>query len=225
MNPIHWLLFIGTVGLSLAFTLYGQWVFWKYALPGHPTAVTGCEVARYILDQRGFLHISVTPMEPSEEYASQEGLSLEPKIYEGQDFLSILQAARQAYLKSQFSNMTFWVRLKKKMTLVVQVAVLTGWVFLLSGIFFRPLNFLVPIGLSCFTVVMILAIFDLPFEMEVEEKTSAFLRACEHFQRNEFMHLKKLNQAIAFWGLSNILRVPWNVCCSFFKKGKRVYGF
>lgn len=221
MNPIQWLFFLGTVVVSLGFTLYGQWVLWKYAMPDYKTVVTGCEVARYVLDQRGFLHISVTPMELSQEDPSPEGFFLEPRIYEGRDFLSILKAAHQAFLKSQFSNMIFWVRLKRRMTVIIQVAVLTGWLLLLCGVLFRFLNFMVDIGLGCFTVVMVLAIFDLPFELEVEEKTSGFLRQFEHFQRNEFMHLKKLNQALAFWGLSNIVRAPWNVGRSFFRKGEK----
>ena len=92
MNPIHWLFFIGTVVVSLGFALYGQWVLWKYAAPSYRTEVTGCEIARFVLDQAGLLHIAVTPMESSEEYLSMEGFFLEPKVYEGHDFLS--QSAR-----------------------------------------------------------------------------------------------------------------------------------
>lgn len=225
MNPIHWLFFFGTIVVSLGFTLYGQWVFWKYSMPDYRTSVTGCEIARYVLDHRGFFHISVTPLEPPDDSSSPEGFSLDPKIYEGQDFLSILRAARQAFLKSQFSNMTFWIRLKKRMTFLVGITSLAGWLLILPGIFFRPLGFLTSMGLGCFAVVMILAILDLPFELEVEEKTSGFLKHYEHFQPNEFMCLKKLNQAIAFWGLSNIMRAPWAVGVYLFRKGDKAYEF
>ena len=33
--------------------------------------------------------------------------------YEGHDFLSLLHAARQAFLKCQLSNLTFWCGLKR----------------------------------------------------------------------------------------------------------------
>src|SRR5664279_3253587 len=99
MNPVHWLFFIGTVVVSLVFLIHGQWVLWKYRAPSYRTVVTGCEVARFVLDQAGFVQVPVTPIEPSEEYPSTEALFLEPKFYEGRDFLSVLGAARQAFLK------------------------------------------------------------------------------------------------------------------------------
>ncbi|HNX69136.1 MAG TPA: zinc metallopeptidase [Candidatus Omnitrophota bacterium] len=225
MNLIQCFFFIGTAVVSLCFALYLRWVFLKYTLPSHRTAVTGCEVARYVLDQRGFLHVSVTPLEPSGEYPSMEGFFLDPKIYEGRDFLALIQAARLAFLKSQFSNMTFWVRLKNRMALVVRIAVFSGWALFLLGVFFRPLNFFINMGLGCFTVVMVLAVFDLPFELEVEERTSEFLRGSGHFQQNEYVHIKKLNQAIAFQGLASIVRVPFGACCNFFRKKETADGF
>ena len=220
MNPAHWFFFIGTVVVSLGFAFYGQWVLWKYKTPSYRTIVTGCEVARFVLDQAGLHHIAVTPIEPAEEYFSQEGLFLEPKVYEGHDFLSVLRAARQAYLKSQLSNMTFWIRLKKRMNFVVRFTVLAGWVLFTLGIFFTGFRFLVNLGLGCFSVVMVLVIFDMPFELEVEERTSLLLKNSGHFQLNEWIHLKKLNRAIALWGLAAVVRAPFDKClCLFGKKG------
>lgn len=220
MNPVHWFFFIGTVGVSLGFAFYGQWVLWKYKAPAYRTVVTGCEIARFVLDRAGLIQVAVTPIEPSEEYASTEGLFLEPRVYEGHDFLSVLHAARQAFLKSQLSNMTFWVRLKKRMVFVIRFTVLSGWIVLILGNFFPGLRFLVNLGLGCFSVVLALGIFDLPFELEVEEKTSRLLGDSGHFQMNEMMHLKKLNQAMAFGGLAAIVRAPFDRCvCSRGKKG------
>jgi len=220
MNPVHWLFFIGTVVVSLVFAIYVQWVLWKYKAPSYSTAVTGCEIARFVLDQAGFVQVPVTPVEPSEEYPSIDGLFLEPKIYEGRDFLSILQAARQAFLKSQLSNMTFWVRLKKRMAFVIRFMVLAGWVLLICGNFSPLLRFLVNLGLGCFAVVMALVVFDVPFELDVEEKTSKLLKLSGHFQPNERAHLKKLGRATALLGLSAIVCAPFDKClCLMGKKG------
>lgn len=224
MNPAHWLFFIGTVVVSLGFVLYVQWVLWKYKTPSYRTIVTGCEIARFVLDQAGLHHIAVTPIEPSEEYSSQEGLFLEPKVYEGHDFLSVLQAARQAYLKSQLSNMTFWIRLKKRMSFVIRFMISSGWVLLAFGIFFSGLRFLVNLGLGCFSVVMALVIFDAPFELEVEEKTSLLLKNSGHFQWNEWIRLKKLNRAMALWGLGVVVRAPFDKCLCLFGKKGMAYG-
>ena len=220
MNPVHWFFFIGTAAVSLGFALHGQWVLWKYKAPSYRTIVTGCEMARFVLDQAGFIQVAVTPSESSEEYPSNEGLFLEPKVYEGRDFLSILRAARQAFLKSQLSNMIFWVRLKKRMAFVIRYTVLAGWVLLVLGNFSPVFRFLVNLGLGCFTVVMVLVIFDLPFELEVEEKTSKLLVHSGHFQPNEMVHLKKLGQATALLGLSVLIRAPFDKClCLAGKKG------
>lgn len=220
MSLVHWFFFIGTVIVSLVFAIYVQWVLWKYKAPSYRTAVTGCEMARFVLDKAGFFQVPVTPLEPSKEYPSSEGLSLEFGIYEGRDFLSVLQAARQAFLKSQLSNMTFWVRLKERMAFVIRFTVLIGWILLALGYFLPLLKFLINLGLGCFTVVMVLVIFDLPFELEVEEKTSKLLQHSGHFQPNEMLHLKKLSQAIALWGPAAIVCAPfyrWG--CLLGKKG------
>ena len=220
MNPVHWLFFIGTVVVSLGFALHGQWVLWKYKAPFYRTAVTGCEIARFVLDKAGLFQVPVTPIESFEENLSAEGLFLEPMVYEGRDFLSVLQAARQAFLKGQLSNMTFWVRLKKRMVFVIRFLVLAGWALLILGCFVPGLRLLVNLGLGCFSVVMALVIFDLPFELEVEEKTSKLLKQSGHFLPNEVVHLKKLSQAIAFWGLAAVVRAPFNKCLSLLgKKG------
>ena len=224
MNPVHWLFFIGTVVVSLGFALYGQWVLWKYKASSYKTIVTGCEIARFVLDQAGLIQVAVTPIEPSEEYPANESLFLESKVYEGRDFLSILQAARQAFLKCQLSNMTFWVRLKKRMAFVIRLTVLAGWIILIIGNFVPVLRFLVNLGLGCFTVTMALVIFDLPFELEVEEKTSELLKKSGHFQPNEMTHLKKLSQAIALWGLAAVVRAPFDKCLCLIGKKGMVYG-
>ncbi|HOW59899.1 MAG TPA: zinc metallopeptidase [Candidatus Omnitrophota bacterium] len=223
MNPIHWFFLIGTVAVSVAFAFYGQWVLWRYAQSSHQTVVTGCEVARFVLDQAGLVHISVAPLGPSMEPSSAEGLLLDPRIYEGRDFLSILQAARQAFLKSQLSNVTFWIRLKKRIAFINWFLVLSGWVLLVLGNFFAPLRFFINLGLGCFCVVMLLAIFDLPFEVEVAERTSALIKRYGHFQHNEMMCLKKINQARAFWGLTAIVLAPFQ-CFYFLGKNGKIYG-
>jgi Zn-dependent membrane protease YugP len=224
MNPGHWFFFTGTVVVSLVFTIYGWWVFWKYKTPSYRTTVTGCEIARFVLDKAGFVQVPVTPLQPSEEYPSTESLFLEPTVYEGRDFLSILRAARQAFLKSQLSNMTFWVRLKKRMAFVIRFTVLAGWALLVLGNFSPGLRFLVNLGLGCFTVVMALVVFDLPFELEVEEKTSKLLGHSGHFQPNEMAHLKKLGRATALLGLAAIVRAPFDKCRCFAGKKEVGYG-
>jgi uncharacterized protein len=224
MNPGHWLFFIGTVAVSLGFALYRWWVFWKYKAPSYRTTVTGCEIARFILDKAGFVQVPVTPVGLSEEYSSAEGLFLESKIYEGRDFLSILQAARLAFLKSQLSNMTFWVRLKKRIAFVIHFTVLAGWILLVLGNFSSGLRFLINLGLGCFTVVMALIIFDLPFELDVVEKTARLLKQSKYFQPNEMAHLRKLGRAIALSGLAVIVRAPFDKCFCFMGKKEVGHG-
>lgn len=219
MSPVQWFFFAGTAGISLGFALYCRWVFWKYKAPAYRTAVTGCEIARFVLDKAGLFHVPVTPAEPSGDYPAAEGLFLEPEIYEGRDFLSVLRAARQAFLKSQLSNMVFWVRLKKRVTFVIRFTVLAGWVLLMFGNLFHSLRFLIDLGLGCFTVVMALVVWDLPFELEVVEKTSAILKQSGNFQPNEMVHLKKLGRAGALGGFSAIVRAPFECRCFAGRKG------
>lgn len=224
MRLIHWIFFTATAGVSLGFALYGRWVFWKYAQPRYRGAVTGCEIARFVLDQAGLPQIGVTPLPPSEEYPSSEGLFVEPWVYDGSDFLSILRAARQAFLKGQLSNMTFWVRLKRRVAFVVRFTVVSGWVLLLCGKFVPGLQFLIEIGLGCFVTVMLMMVFDLPIELEIKERTTALLQKSGYFQPNELMCLKKLNQAVALRGLAALIWVPWVQGIGFWPQNRNAYG-
>ena len=224
MNLIHWVFFMGTAGVSHCFTLYGQWVFWKYAKPQYRSAVTGCEIARFVLDQAGLPQVGVTPLDPSAEYPSSEGLPVEHGVYEGHDFLSILHAARLAFLKGQLSNVTFWVHLKQRVAFVARFTVFSGWTLFLLGSFVPGAQFLINMGLGCFVTVMLMAAWDLPSEQEIKEKTLGLLQRSGCFQLNELMYLKKLNQAIALWGLSTLIRAPFDQCRHLFQKKKDPYG-
>jgi Zn-dependent membrane protease YugP len=107
---------------------------------------------------------------------------------------------------------------------VIRFTVLAGWVVLFLGCFVPGLRFLVNLGLGCFSVVMAMVIFDLPFEIEVEEKTLKLLRHSGYFQMNEMLHLKKLNRAIALWGMASLVRAPFNKCLCLFGKKGMAYG-
>lgn len=208
MSLVQGLFLLATVGVSLCFTVYGQWVFRKYAKPDYQTAVTGCEVARFLLDQAGLHQMEVTPVESPAEGISSESLFVEAPIYKGRDFLSILVAGRMAFLKGQLSNMTFWIRLKWRTAFILRFMIYCGWILFLSGSLFPVIRFFVSLGLGCFMAVILVVLFDLSFERDVAEKTTRLFQRSEMFQANELMHLKKLNQAIAVWGLSLLIREP-----------------
>lgn len=220
MNLIHWLFLAVTIGVSLLVTLYEFWVKWKYALPQNPTALTGCETARAVLDSMGMIHVSVTPVDPPhspEEYLSSEGLFLEKRLYDGRGILALVHAARQAFLKGQLSNITFWIQLKKRMAFTARLAVTVGWLFLLAGIFFPGLTFFWNLGFGAFAVVMAFAVFDLPFELEVEERTSRILTETGGLEPHELRSFKKVNLAVSFSGLTCLIRAPFSAC-GFFPK-------
>lgn len=210
------------MGVSAAFTLYDLWVRGKYTMPQQGTPFTGCETARLVLDSMGVIHVSVTPVElpdVPENHLASEGLFLEKKVYEGRDILSLVHAARQAFLKGQLSDITFWVLLKKKMAFAVRFTVLLGWLLILLGIGFGSLGFFRDLGLGAFTVVMVLAVFDLPFELEMEERTSRIVKESGELAPHEMMCFRKVNRAVSFSGLTCLIRAPFGACSCFLKKG------
>ncbi|MBU9889891.1 MAG: zinc metallopeptidase [Candidatus Omnitrophica bacterium] len=224
MGLIHGVFFVGTVGVSFGFALYSGWIFWKYGRSRFPGSVTGCEIARYVLDQAGLPQIGVAPLPSSGEYPASEGLFIEPWAYQGTDPLSVLRAARQAFLKGQLSNMTFWVRLKRRVAFVVKLAVFCGWALLLSGQFVPGLSFLTDMGLGCFATVMLLVLFDLPVELEIKDRTVALLQKSGHFQPLERVRLRKLARAVAFKGLAALVNVPLIPCCGGGARFGSAYG-
>ena len=221
MNLVHWFFFLGTAGISLIFTLYDLWVRRKYSSPHDATVVTGCDTARAVLDHMGVAHISVTPVEPPheiEDYLFSDGFFLEKKIYNGRDALALALASRQAFLKGQLSNIAFWAHLKRKMAIAIRFAAILGWVCLLVGLAIPPLHFLIHFGLGAFVVVMVFAIFDLPFEIEVGEKTSKIVKMANLLTPNEYVRFKKVNQAVSFSNLTCLIRAPFCACGCFFKR-------
>ena len=86
------------------------------------------------------------------------------------------------------------------------------------SLFFSGAAFFANFGLGAFGVVMLIAIFDLPFELEVGEKTSKIVREIEGLAPYEFTNFKKMNQAVSFTGMSYLIQVPVQMCARFLKR-------
>jgi len=214
VNPLQGLLFLLTVGISFIVVLYGAWVKVKYCRPGFLTAITGSEVARMVLDKMGMFHVSVTPVECSDEAVSSsasEGLFISRKIYDGRDIPSLVRAARGAFLKGQLSNLIFWTHLKKKVTFAAQVTVVLGWICFLAGMLIRNAGFLVTPGLGAFAVVLLLSFYDLSFELDAEDRTSRLMKEARCLEPHEWMCFQRLNRAAALEGLACLVLMPWNL--------------
>ncbi len=227
MSPVHWLIFIFTFLPSLGVAFYGRWVLMKYALPSYRTGVTGCEIARFILDHAGLIQISINPLEKDSltgGSAEVNALEMDRGTYEGKDFLSILEAARQAFLKIHLANVTFWAHIKKRSGFMIRMAVIAGWALIALGAVVPGAGFLATLGLGIFIGALVVGIFELPFELQMEEETSQLLKRSGYFQPNELIHLKKLNMAASFWGLACIIRAPFDPRAYFFQKNGKVYG-
>ncbi|OQA57694.1 MAG: putative neutral zinc metallopeptidase [Candidatus Omnitrophica bacterium ADurb.Bin277] len=224
MNPVQWLFFLATVGISAGIAVYGFWIKWKYSLSGFAASITGAEVARGVLDKMGMVHVSVTPVaSPAtpDEHLSGEGFFIPRRIYDGRDLPSLVQAARHAFLKGQLSNLTFWYLLKRKMIFIARISVILGWIFFLAGMSFEGLRFLIGAGLGLFTVVMAFVFFDLSFELEREEKTSAILAVSGCLKPHELTCFRKLNQAAALEGLACLILFPISPVIAFSQRGRR----
>ena len=211
MNPVHWLFFIATVGLSAAVAFYGIWVRGRYSMPGVASSLTGCDAARLVLDRMGMAHVSITPVgggKNPDGLSESDGFFLPRRIYDGRDLVSLVRAARLAFVKGQLSNSVFWEHLKRKMVFAARVTVFLGWICFLSGVFIRGLGFLMPLGLGAFSVVVLFSFLDLSFELEMEERTSKMFKDADCFEPHELVCFRKLNLAMSLERIACLVRLP-----------------
>ncbi len=212
-----WTLF---VGFSLLAWLYLKVFFEKEK--GHLSRrrITGCELARQVLDRNHQHQTSVRPIFSARNAhfgLDFNQLLLSEKAYYGtglKDLAITLHETAHLLVESKPSLLVeFWAKIVR----FLQMTLLLSWLLVIGGIFLPPFRWMVSLGQVLFVVLFFRALASLAKEWEVTELALTQLASLDGFGTDERVKMKKLLQAIRWVRLAELFGEPLAL---FRKRGK-----
>ena len=168
MYGIEWIIFFVSIGITLMAQGYISSVYKKTIRMPHKNGLTGEEVARKILDHNDLKNVKIVEVggELSDHYDPRDKtVHLSADIFHGKSIASASVAAHECGHAIQDKNGYFFLRVRRALVPVVNLASKLGYVSILIGVFFGALN-LIWIGIILEFVILFFQIITLPVEFD-----------------------------------------------------------
>ena len=168
--------------------------------------ITGCEVARYLLDMAGSPEIPVDFHSPGRQREMPiKHLLLDKKIYEGSMLFAAAEAARQSVLLIRRGmNADYQTRFWDFLGAPLPFA----WIAFILSYTGRGLHFLRVFSGSVFLGIVVLAVFDLPAQWELSRQAFELLKSAGQFEVDELIKLKKILQGLRLNRVASLFDFP-----------------
>ena len=209
------ILLIVIIMFSFVSIFYKNQVFNKLEPSLKRNLVTGCEMARFVLDQSNYTHVSINPVrETSDSYdspKSTECISLSQSVYEGRDNISIIKATRKALIKTQLPFLCFLDDIKDKFSFSMKIIIFIGWIGLILGKLIPAFKFLLILGSGIFIFFFIASLLDFFIKKEISKRTMLLLKKSKYFDLNVLEEIKKVIDVLDISSFSFVLECPISV--------------
>ena len=176
MDRTYILVIIGFI-ISMIAQAQVQGAFRKYSQVKTKKAVTGLEVARYIMDTRGYDDIKIktvnTPMGDYFNPATKE-VALSPTSRDDSSIASVAVAAHELGHVIQYKEGYRPLQIKSWLVPAVNFGSMLSFPILLIGMYLSKPN-LVTIGLYLFALTLLFQIVTLPVEFNASRRALAIL--------------------------------------------------
>lgn len=175
--------------------------------------LTGCELARQILDRHHLNRTSVTPVSlrgRSERDLLADQLVLEEGIYYGNRLTDLAQALRETLRHLETSQSLIPNSLRRAGRSVLAWGVLVSWCLILGGLIWGRSKGLISLGQFLFVSAFFFALSCLGKEWEVAERAISEM-AIEELGTDERIRMKRLLQAMRWTPLADLFRIPFSV--------------
>jgi Zn-dependent membrane protease YugP len=195
---------------AAAFLAYGRysWLLKHYQNFETRRTITGCEIARQVLDLKGYSQRGVRRDTPGEEGGrTGQELLLEETDYEGTSLLAAAAAARHAVILTKLSD-PWMLSSTHRLRRFLDALILPAWVFLGLGSVSSDWEFLRTAGFSVLGGVIFTGIIDFARDVELKRETLELLKKTGCFEPDEISKLKRLLSALQLEGLAAIFKVP-----------------
>lgn len=143
-----------------------------------PAPLSGAAAARHILDQAGLSDVVVeqTPGHLSDHYDPRDKvLRLSPDVYQKQSLAAVGIAAHEAGHAIQDAKNYAPLAIRNAAVPMANFGSSAGLTLAMLGVFFQPLNFLLPVGIVLFSAVVFFQVVNLPVEFDASNRAKALL--------------------------------------------------
>lgn len=208
---------MGGVVLSLSFLafLFEVWGFYRNARWVNSKKMSGAEIARHILDSKGYRHIPVESCFSQRDPKSggDQPLYLKREVFDGRSLTAVALAAQAAVARTREGNVALslppaW---RGYGLVLTQGAVVVGWVALLLGLLGWPDRALAWVGEMILMIFFGLAVFDVIWRWDLADEVMSLLKKSGHFEVDEIVYLKRILQALRFRTVAQIYAIPLNL--------------
>lgn len=193
--------------------LMESWVLCRNGRYHSRLGLTGCEVARHILDACGATQVTVDLLAAGggPYGVGLKQLYLEETVYRGKTLGDLACAAREAAMKVEGDAALVPLEVKKQIAALCRIFVLVAWGALVVGRLYAGLASVGSYALFTFVGVFLLSVFGLPMEFEASVRAYALLKDSRYFEIDELARLRRLLYMQRVASLGQFFRVPVEV--------------
>lgn len=189
--------------------------------------ITGCELARQILDRHHLHRTSVhSVLEKGREHLgpSLNQFLLAEKGYYGTRLVDLAEVLHEVAHYLEALKSTLPVGLRAARGRFARIGVIASWILILGGFLLPSWGWMSRLGQIFLVSAFFLALASLLTEWEVTERAIANLSSLEGLGTDERMRMKRLLKAIRWGPLAELLRAPFSKIFAYdLSKSKRVY--
>lgn len=180
----------------------------KYSRQPNTCGMTGVQIARHLLDRAGLSDVAVEVVsgEFSDYYdRGAKTLRLSPAVYQNPTVVSVAVAAHEVghLVQQQGKRARLW--LPAQVVSGVGAGAIFGYVLFITG-FVVQFSGLIWLGISLFSVAVLIALVSLPAELDASGRAMQLLRSNDLLVEGDVAATKAVLNAAALAGLAGLLQ-------------------
>lgn len=204
-----WLL---SLGVSLVAWLYLEITKMRVKSYRSRRQITGCELARQVLDRQGPNRIAVAPLSGAtngEFRFSSDRLFLTDKVYYGQRLFDVTEALFSATRHLELSDSVVPMEWRSPGGKIWQGVVTSSWILIAAGLVWQGAGWLTASGRILLIAAFFMALAYLASDWKSAERALSSLVSLEGFGVDEKVRMKKILEAVRWTSLAGLIRAPW----------------
>lgn len=199
-DMIGWILVIIGSIITIAADVYVNSSYRKYKKVKVKTDMTGCEVARKILDENGLKDIYVVETDGilSDHYdPRRKVVRLSKDIFHGSSIASVSVAAHEVGHALQDKNGYMFMRFRSFLVPFVNFGSKFGYIALFIGLIFDVMDFAWA-GIGLLLLIVLFQLITLPVEFNASSRAELQLQKLGILEKDEQHESKKMLRAAAY---------------------------
>ncbi len=166
----------------------------KYKQDLSRQGITGCEIARHLLDASGLTQVVVESTQKQDLWGHWpvKELGLEKSVYDGKTLFAVTEAARKTVLMTQ-TPVSF--DFSKQAWAILRFLILPALIAFVPGLQHPALKFFSSMILAALLACILL---DLPRQWDASRRVYFHLKQTGYFEIDEMVKIKKLLRTLRF---------------------------